>query len=1028
MLGLTLKTNLLFGAAQYKARPKSEHIKTPARPPEEVSVPPSTSHSMGNLLSVPLQGATPQERYVGWDVEQSTLPGATTATKLPKTNLTYLNEYERCSISPTSSSYHPLTQNNMPDQWRNNIVKTRSASSSAAVCPVGDVADGFNEERMPPTGNWHTLVTIPIIQESEGIQLSIPCGFRERCPDEMKNIFEFPDNVLSATCEHRDESMMSGFTFKEIDDGEDRMINKDHWTCPFHGDNYVKGVDAIPNISTSSIPFGEECFDSIPYIDQTDDNCPDAYVESEDNDECKNIKEEEEKEEEKKEHNVLSDDTRQDESGNNKKSFNDLFSFSGGLKGVRTTHELGGRVEISGIISKERCCTVCQCSLNSRKISTGSQNDTTSSRGDDSPKLSFSSKRLSSNELESNNNSDNDEENYSNVFTDTTDQNDEQELSTSELITKDDEMITPELLLDLSGMNDDAVSSDTSSTGKFWKSPDEVRLGCGRVATLAKHFSALGDGGLIKMRSMKLTRSRQFASEPDITSPRSSTTEIRESANSKMFKSEPDLCYEDKSTQVSPERRRYSVSMYDDGDLMKGDANNDDDNENDGILTIKGKKKKLSLEEQRHIIEQIKEFSNLDNADAPLCLPQENQIVDSMDNSESASCKSLNKKKTTTINGNEAESLLTSKRSRNSSFTSSSASNPESSSKNNSSDKQETKRDNKKRGVCKLARCRSLRDLSSSDGTKNDRGEIDLTPPTLRKYFVFPAARSNRVVSAPDISKKATAMLYLRLIKHRHDNNDGNFMVRGTLSIGKKEEEKRKKKGSSGSTNDCDLDSNSSLSRSSKLSYSWENLQSEKSDVVSYKKQRQTTLLNGRRRLSKSNQEINKKKDVIMTSREDGTHQTSRKLTCRNCCSMSGSSSQKNKSKDDPLIVGDKTTIDIEGNFYLGRLCKTKTKSSRSIGHNSFDVVEKSKSYPDISQSKSTYGSRKEKRDIHVFPSLEIGSASRKLAQINIVRIGFMLSAVSIQLLHFYPPPPTPLPSSLSLGFTFKNYELVFYD
>ncbi|XP_047366031.1 afadin isoform X1 [Vespa velutina] len=58
----------------HKARPKSEHIKNPARPPE-VSVPPSTSHSMGNLLSVPLQGATSQEHYVGWDVEQSTLPG-----------------------------------------------------------------------------------------------------------------------------------------------------------------------------------------------------------------------------------------------------------------------------------------------------------------------------------------------------------------------------------------------------------------------------------------------------------------------------------------------------------------------------------------------------------------------------------------------------------------------------------------------------------------------------------------------------------------------------------------------------------------------------------------------------------------------------------------------------------------------------------------------------------------------------------------------------------------------------------------
>jgi hypothetical protein len=66
-----------------------------------------------------------------------------------------------------------------------------------------------------------------------------------------------------------------------------------------------------------------------------------------------------------------------------------------------------------------------------------------------------------------------------------------------------EERITPVLNLDLSSIKDDEHSSNDRNDGirlsKCWKSPEEVRLGYGRVAALAKHFSRLGDSGLIRI-------------------------------------------------------------------------------------------------------------------------------------------------------------------------------------------------------------------------------------------------------------------------------------------------------------------------------------------------------------------------------------------------------------------------------------------------------------------------------------------------------------------------------------------------
>lgn len=118
------------------------------------------------------------------------------------------------------------------------------------------------------------------------------------------------------------------------------------------------------------------------------------------------------------------------------------------------------------------------------------------------------------------------------------DANTEEEISTLEMYT-----VMPELHLDLSGLNSN-VTTDVSKTEKCWKSPEEVRLGCGRVAALAKHFSKLGDAGLIKFKSTKLTDSRQFVSEPDIIITENSNGCSCKTYYAKEYKSDSDLMKE----------------------------------------------------------------------------------------------------------------------------------------------------------------------------------------------------------------------------------------------------------------------------------------------------------------------------------------------------------------------------------------------------------------------------------------------------------------------------------------------------
>ncbi|XP_015126890.1 uncharacterized protein LOC107048295 isoform X2 [Diachasma alloeum] len=191
--------------------------------------------------------------------------------------------------------------------------------------------------------------------------------------------------------------------------------------------------------------------------------------------------------------------------------------------------------------------------------------------------------------------------------------------------------IMPELNLDLTGLNSD-VSSDESATEKCWKSPEEIRLGCGRVAALAKHFSQLGEAGLIKFKSVKLGSSRQFVSEPDMASPRDFGCARRPRD---MSKSETDLLKADKSVATTPERE-WSMILLDiqtKNEIDEGQTRN-----TQKIMStsqeLRRSESKLSMAEQQEIIKQLQEFCNLDNVDAPLYIPNcDNERINSMSSS-----------------------------------------------------------------------------------------------------------------------------------------------------------------------------------------------------------------------------------------------------------------------------------------------------------------------------------------------------------------------------------------------------------
>lgn len=188
----------------------------------------------------------------------------------------------------------------------------------------------------------------------------------------------------------------------------------------------------------------------------------------------------------------------------------------------------------------------------------------------------------------------------------------------------------PELHLDLSGLNSD-VSSDESRAEKCWKSPEEVRLGCGRVAALAKHFSKLGDAGLIKFKSTRLTDFRQFVSEPSIAASRKSDEQhLCPRCAQKGCKSDSDLT-ENGDLEECGFHDRDAERIQTDSEgfcVIENDRDRGSTSMKDGS--------RLSLRQQQVIAQQLEQFSNLDDADAPLFIPEQSASQVSPKNEEIA--------------------------------------------------------------------------------------------------------------------------------------------------------------------------------------------------------------------------------------------------------------------------------------------------------------------------------------------------------------------------------------------------------
>lgn len=373
--------------------------------------------------------------------------------------------------------------------------------------------------------------------------------------------------------------------------------------------------------------------------------------------------------------------------------------------------------------------------------------------------------------------------------------------------------IMPELNLDLSGLNSD-VSSEDSNTSKCWKSPEEVRLGCGRVAALAKHFSKLGDAGIIKFKSKKLLSSRQFVSEPDIASPRSPEIMVRNNADVKQFKSEADLLMHGKFVPTTCEKE-WSMILLDiqareesedrcggvdatdqfenpnvncsseknlaelsDESLMKDDK---PDAEDDSPGELKKSESKLSLAEQQEIIEQLKEFSNLDNIDAPLFIPESIKIHEIEIELESRT--------------EDSERVVTPESNTNSTYNSNDdIVNCSSLRMNNSSCADQYCKKNPlpavlrtlnispgfelSKKINKLDKYWSLKDLVSPSNFESCTTErVDGSP----KYFVFPSC--SRVVSAPEILDENLTFFHIRPLLAKFGNE--NIGSGSTVSIEK---------------------------------------------------------------------------------------------------------------------------------------------------------------------------------------------------------------------------------------------------
>lgn len=641
-------TNHLFRVA-HKTRPRSELLE-PAIEATETAVggQPAASHSMGDLLSFPQQAACCQDFIQ---------PGAIPSRRVVEASV-YRNQLDQ----------------DFPRVF-DDFDEYRSARQDAlSVLRQREIAYPVDERKHVPRPST------PIFSPAR-----IPRTPRSLlCP----LISVTSDNETSSVI-YQDESDASDNKIEE----EDNMKLDEVATCslnyPMDTLNPFELITAPPreyaeaaNDNKHPLTFDRNVFDAIPYIDQTEDsNLAECRVQIESSDKCERC---------------------------NKADRNSRDS----QKRIKVDCDYQQTLNVP--LSNFETATYSNPNFSSIESTLESKlEDFSHLRGaNNNPKHALNvDERCEDRVLKDVFNSEDcADESSSTINDDCASSRVEEGISTPKMYT-----IMPELHLDLSGLNSD-VSSDEPKTEKCWKSPEEVRLGCGRVAALAKHFSKLGDAGLIKFKSTKLTDSRQFVSEPNITLSEKDIERLSQSCYAqKEYKSDSNLA--NKNSRICPAgkhvilsdvdtdrndfaieeshrhhgARRVTIAriplMDDNKDRiaiakgrsasMENTSSNDsqgqvfsmctkrdatlakikDDNkptDNDkSQVYIDAESSKLSLEQQRVIAEQLEQFSNLNNTDAPLFIPErsakqilptslknENNVKSALSDSDSSSSSS----------------------------------------------------------------------------------------------------------------------------------------------------------------------------------------------------------------------------------------------------------------------------------------------------------------------------------------------------------------------------------------------------
>ncbi|RLU18378.1 hypothetical protein DMN91_008735 [Ooceraea biroi] len=632
-----------------KTRPRSEHLEQPIEAAETAGGgQPAASHSVGDLLSFPKQAAC----------QDLTQPGAIPSQRIVETS--FYRNFPRVDYNEYR---YPMRQDAF------TVFRPRGAYASAY--PVERQYGAFDDREYVYRPSTPTVSPMRIPRPH------MPCPL----------ISITSDNEISSVI-YQDESDESDDKIVEEDEdnAEQGGINNSSYSTlsPFERISppreYAEPAQDY-KLLAPPLTFDRNFYDAIPYIDQNDDanlaeasesvqaksrNRYERYKEAACNSNS-NLRDSQKRMDVGRSEQTLNiaDSDLRVQPGNFSSSAIDTYSLSVNESASSVRHATNG----SSTKSRMDDFLHLRDASNSTRHALSVENEQYENKSDDVTNSEDCADESSS--------TINDE-----CASIRVDGNVEEEgISTPKMYT-----IMPELHLDLTGLNSD-VSSDESKTEKCWKSPEEVRLGGGRVAALAKHFSKLGDAGLIRFKPTKLTDSRQFVSEPEIATPEKSDERLYGPCRAqKEYKSDSDLTRDENSQVDSDGRRKVILFDVETGELAIQECRfhrcgakwvtaaripslndffttknttlaevedcNDmatDNSKSQNCIKAESHENeptnnKLSVEQQQVIVEQLEQFSNLDNTDAPLFIPDQKveQTFSKNENEVSASVNSVN--------------------------------------------------------------------------------------------------------------------------------------------------------------------------------------------------------------------------------------------------------------------------------------------------------------------------------------------------------------------------------------------------